>query len=118
MSDPQAIRVLIVDDDKSMRLSLVDLLEAAGFEAEALPRADQVMDRLPSFAPDVIVSDVRMPGMSGLDLLASLGPRVFGPHRRHGGAARRYFKRLCQRCSAVVVGRNWHGQGTGGAGLA
>ena len=72
MSDPQAIRVLVVDDDKSMRVSLMDLLEAAGFEAEALPRADQVMDRLSSFAPDVIVSDVRMPGMSGLDLLASL----------------------------------------------
>lgn len=72
MSDPQAIRVLVVDDDKSMRVSLMDLLDAAGFEAEALPRADQVMDRLSSFAPDVIVSDVRMPGMSGLDLLASM----------------------------------------------
>ncbi|MEM5476558.1 sigma-54 dependent transcriptional regulator [Pacificibacter sp. AS14] len=72
MNDPQAIRVLVVDDDKSMRVSLMDLLEAAGFAAEALPRADQVADRLPSFAPDVIVSDVRMPGMSGLDLLASL----------------------------------------------
>ena len=72
MNESQAIRVLVVDDDKSMRVSLLDLLDAAGFEAQALPRADQVAEILPSFAPDVIVSDVRMPGMSGLDLLASL----------------------------------------------
>ena len=60
-----ALSVLIVDDDKSMRASLVDLLEAAGWRTEALPRATQVADLLPRLQPDVILSDVRMPGMSG-----------------------------------------------------
>jgi len=64
--------VLIVDDDKSMRASLVDLLEAAGWRVEALARASQVIDRLPGLLPDVILSDVRMPEMSGLELLAAL----------------------------------------------
>lgn len=64
--------VLIVDDDKSMRASLVDLLEAAGWRVEAVARASQVFDRLPALSPDVILSDVRMPDMSGLDLLAAL----------------------------------------------
>ena len=67
-----AFSVLIVDDDKSMRASLVDLLEAAGWRTEALPRATQVADLLPGLQPDVILSDVRMPGMSGLELLDSL----------------------------------------------
>jgi two-component system C4-dicarboxylate transport response regulator DctD len=67
-----ALSVLIVDDDKSMRASLVDLLEAAGWRTEALPRATQVAELLPKLMPDVILSDVRMPGMSGLELLDSL----------------------------------------------
>lgn len=79
MSDTHVIRVLVVDDDKAMRVSLLDLLDAAGFEAESLPRADQVADKLIDFAPDVIVSDVRMPGMSGLDLLASMSDQNAPP---------------------------------------
>lgn len=69
-----AWRVLVVDDDREMRASLVELIEAAGHEARPLPRATEVARALPDFRPDVILSDVRMPGMSGLDLLASLSP--------------------------------------------
>ena len=79
MTHPQPYRVLIADDDKSMRISLTDLLEAAGWTVEAVPRADLVAGYLKSFAPDVILSDVRMPGMTGLDLLDSLSPEVSPP---------------------------------------
>ena len=70
---------MIVEDDKAMRLSLIDLLEAAGWQVEALPRAARVAERLAEFQPDVILSDVRMPGLSGLDLLASLDPELSPP---------------------------------------
>jgi DNA-binding NtrC family response regulator len=72
MTDLLPHSVLVVDDDKEMRLSLVDLLEAAGWRVTAVARAALVGDQLTRILPDVILSDVRMPGMSGLDLLASL----------------------------------------------
>ncbi len=71
--------ILVVDDDKLIRQSLIELLEAAGWRVEALTRAERVADRLDGFRPDVILSDVRMPGMTGLDLLASLDVRAAPP---------------------------------------
>jgi len=72
-------RVLIVDDDREMRRSLVDLLEADGWQPLALSRAAAVAKSLPEFQPDVILSDVRMPGMSGIELLDSLPPESAPP---------------------------------------
>ncbi|MES0827386.1 sigma-54-dependent transcriptional regulator [Ruegeria sp. SCP11] len=79
MIEQQPFKVLVVDDDKSMRQSLVELLEAARWSVSAVPRATQVADHLSNTEPDVILSDVRMPGMSGLELLASLNKRIAPP---------------------------------------
>jgi two-component system C4-dicarboxylate transport response regulator DctD len=68
----QAYSILIIDDDKSMRLSLVELLEAAGWQASSVSRAASGLERLAETQPDVVLSDVRMPGMSGLQLLDRL----------------------------------------------
>lgn len=76
-SDPYSI--LLVEDDAGMRASLLALLEAAGWRVTALSRAAQVAERLRSDPPDAILSDVQMPGMSGLDLLASLRDEVAPP---------------------------------------
>lgn len=71
-------RVLIIDDDQMMRNSLVDLVTAAGWTAKALARATEAARWITQFQPDVILSDLRMPEMSGIDLLHSLdgGPPV------------------------------------------
>lgn len=66
------LRVLIVDDDREMRASLEALAQAGGFEVKTLPRALDVAKALPSFRPDVVLSDMRMPGMTGLELLVHL----------------------------------------------
>ncbi len=79
MTRQQQYRVLVVDDDKSMRQSLVELLEAAGWSVHAVSRASQVSEHLSGTTPDVILSDVRMPGMSGLELLASLDKKLAPP---------------------------------------
>lgn len=70
---------LLVEDDHAMRASLEALLEAAGWRVTSLPRAMQVSDRLVSALPDVILSDVQMPGMTGLELLKSLDPTLAPP---------------------------------------
>lgn len=72
MNRPRPYSILIVDDDASMRQSLVDLMEAAGWDAATVTRGAHVRARLSEAMPDVILSDVRMPGMSGLELLARL----------------------------------------------
>lgn len=72
MSGARPFSILVIDDDKAMRQSLAELLEAAGWQAATAARAAAGLDRQAELAPDVILSDVRMPGMSGLELLASL----------------------------------------------
>lgn len=67
-----AFRVLIIDDDRMMRNSLIDLIEAAGWTAKALARATDAARWITQFQPDVILSDLRMPDMTGLELLRSL----------------------------------------------
>jgi len=79
MTEAAPFSVLIVDDDKALRQSLVELMEAAGWHAETLSRATQVAERLPQLQPDVILSDVQMPGMSGMELLASLDATLSPP---------------------------------------
>ncbi len=70
MSNPT--KILVIDDDREMRDSLKHLLESAHFEVHTLSRAEQVLSQLENSAYDVILSDVRMPGMTGVELLQSL----------------------------------------------
>jgi two-component system nitrogen regulation response regulator GlnG len=66
-------KIWIVDDDHSIRWVLERALKSAGFIVEAFESAALLRARLRSGAPDVLFSDIRMPGEDGLSLLASLG---------------------------------------------
>lgn len=79
MTTEPPLRVLMVEDDRAMRQSLLELLEAAGWRVEALSRADKAEAALATFKADVIVSDVRMPGQSGLDFLRNLDTATAPP---------------------------------------
>lgn len=61
--------VWIVDDDRSIRWVLEKALQQEGLETVCFDNADSVISRLARQSPDVIISDIRMPGTSGLDLL-------------------------------------------------
>ena len=64
--------VWIVDDDRSIRWVLEKALQQEGMHTESFDSADGVLTRLARQQPDVIISDIRMPGTSGLDLLGRI----------------------------------------------
>lgn len=64
--------VWIVDDDRSIRWVLEKALQQAGMTTQSFDSADGVISRLSLQQPDVIISDIRMPGSSGLELLARI----------------------------------------------
>jgi two-component system response regulator AtoC len=65
-------RVLVVDDEENIRLVLRALLKKHGYDVEVAESGEAALASLDSFDPDVILTDVRMPRMGGLDLLATL----------------------------------------------
>jgi two-component system response regulator AtoC len=68
-------RVLVVDDEENLRLVLRTLLRKSGYEVETCASAEQALAMIPHFAPDFVIADVRMGGMSGIHLAAELKRR-------------------------------------------
>jgi two-component system response regulator AtoC len=64
--------VLVVDDEENIRLVLRTLLKKHGYEVEVADGGEAALALAGTFSPDVILTDVKMPKMSGLDLLAAL----------------------------------------------
>jgi len=65
-------RVLVVDDEENLRLVLKTLLRRHGYEVESAATGEEALGLVDSFGPDVVLTDVRMPKMGGLDLLAAM----------------------------------------------
>ena len=64
--------VWVIDDDQSIRFVLERSLQSADYAVRSFERADLALQELSHSEPDVIVSDVRMPGTSGMDFLGIL----------------------------------------------
>lgn len=65
-------KVWVVDDDSSIRWVLERTLTQAGIDNESFSDGDQLLRRLGTEQPDVIISDIRMPGIDGLELLSQI----------------------------------------------
>jgi two-component system nitrogen regulation response regulator GlnG len=65
-------KVWVVDDDSSIRWVLERALNQAGIDNESFGDADQLLQRMEIEQPDVIISDIRMPGTDGLALLSRI----------------------------------------------
>jgi two-component system phosphate regulon sensor histidine kinase PhoR len=65
-------RILVVDDEESIRLTLSTILSKEGYEIQAVGSFDEVAQVLPEFSPDTIILDVLLPKVSGLDILEYL----------------------------------------------
>lgn len=71
----QAPTVFVVDDDEGVRNSLRFLLKSVGLQTQALSSATEFLDAYKASQPGCLVLDVRMPGMSGLELQQQLNLR-------------------------------------------
>lgn len=67
MVEPDAT-VFVVDDDASIREALAALIKSAGLKVQAFASAHEFLDRPPADVPGCLVLDVRLPGLSGLEL--------------------------------------------------
>ena len=67
--------VFVVDDDPSVRSSLKFLISTVGLQVETFDSAETALQKLPSDAPSCLVLDVRLRGLSGLDLQRELANR-------------------------------------------
>jgi len=72
---PQAPTIFVVDDDEGVRNSLRFLLKSVGLAARTLASAREFLDTYRQSEPGCLVLDVRMPGMSGLELQQQLNLR-------------------------------------------
>jgi DNA-binding NtrC family response regulator len=69
-------RVLVVEDDPATRSGLTELVRAWGYTAEAAADGVEALDKVTSFRPSIIISDLVMPRLSGLELLRALQPEL------------------------------------------
>ncbi|MGL5798557.1 MAG: response regulator, partial [Plesiomonas sp.] len=65
-------RVWVADDDSAIRWVLDKALSGSGISCETFDDAQQVLNALTTRRPDVLISDIRMPGIDGLTLLSQL----------------------------------------------
>jgi DNA-binding NtrC family response regulator len=65
-------RILVVDDEVNARTALVELLRDEGYAVESAADAFKALGKMADFAPDLVLTDLKMPGMDGLQLLDKL----------------------------------------------
>src|SRR5215510_14301185 len=65
----KGLRILIVDDEPLMRLSMVDALEAVGYDVQAAASGTEGIEAIRSREFDLVITDLRLPGVDGLSVL-------------------------------------------------
>jgi len=65
-------RILIIEDDEEMRSLLKDFLEDEGYEADSADNASEGLRKVGLQPFDLVITDIRMPGLTGLDILSAV----------------------------------------------
>ncbi|HUD90412.1 sigma-54 dependent transcriptional regulator [Sphingobium sp.] len=75
MNDVPPRQIVLVDDDDDLRAAMAQTLALAGYQVRSFARSVDVLDAVDGNFPGIVVSDVRMPHMSGIDLFQALQAR-------------------------------------------
>jgi CheY-like chemotaxis protein len=104
-------RVLVVDDEDDIRSMLAIVLAAEGWQVEDAAGGEEALARCESERHDVVVLDLRMPGMSGLDVAHRLAERDY-PARLvlFSAYVDSAVERECEELGVAVVDKvDWYG---------
>ena len=96
-------RVLLIDDDQSAREAVVAFLQVEGYEVRAACSGAEALECWSEFAPNVIVTDNRMAGISGLEVISYIGERVQVPAVIFSGNVDSKLREAAERVGAEVV---------------
>lgn len=75
MSDERPVRVLVIDDEEVVHASLRKILSRQGYQVDATLDAAAGLERLASARYDLVITDLMMPGMNGIELLEAMASR-------------------------------------------
>jgi DNA-binding NtrC family response regulator len=73
-NSPEADRILVVEDDAAQRIGLQQLLKSWGFAVDAASDGQEALEKMATVRPTIVLSDLVMPRMSGLDFLTAVRP--------------------------------------------
>ncbi len=68
-------KILLVDDEESIHLLYRDELEEEGYEIHSALSGDEALDKLDILSPDLVILDINMPGLNGIDTLREMKER-------------------------------------------
>ena len=74
--EPRDFRVLVVDDQEIVRIMLIKILQRNGFEVLEAASGPETLTLLERERVDLILSDIKMPGMNGIELVKAIQPRI------------------------------------------
>lgn len=75
-NDRKGLRVLIVDDEPTIANTLAQILNVSGFEARAVHTGEAAVETAAEFKPDVLLTDVIMRGISGIDVAMEISEHL------------------------------------------
>jgi two-component system nitrogen regulation response regulator NtrX len=96
-------KVLLIDDDPTVREAVVAYLEVQGYEVHAAANGDEALGCWSDFAPNVIVTDNRMQGISGIEVISYIRKRVQVPAVIFSGNVDESLRQAAERVGAEVV---------------
>jgi PAS domain S-box-containing protein len=102
------LHVLVVDDDDDAQQMLSEILESAGAAVYAVASGAQALDRLANEHPDVLITDIGMPGMDGFDLIKRVRQSPDPAIRDIPAAALTAYARSEDRAKALRSGFGLH----------
>jgi len=102
------LRVLVVDDDPEALALAAAILTGAGAEARTCLAAPDALDQLRQWRPDVLVSDIEMPGEDGYTLIAKVRALDAGAGGRTPAVALTAYGRMQDRVRSLAVGYTMH----------